>query len=234
MSSASTTTTTPTNRDIVAPSGSRQLTAEERSYYRFNSKAWSILAPYYDLITRPFRHLRDHVAELAALSRTMRVLDVATGTGEQAFAFANTAAEVIGVDLSDAMLAIARRKNRHPNVRFQQGDAAALTFPAESFDAACVSFALHEMPRSIRERVVREMVRVVHRRGRIIIVDWGLPARRIPSLLVSHTVRLFEGRTYVDFVQSDVEALVASAGIDLEHHERQLHGVAQVIVGRRR
>ena len=210
-----------------------RLSEEERSYYRFNQKAWSIFAPYYDFVTRPMRRLRGHVAELAKLTPTMRGLDVATGTGDQAFAFADRAAEVIGVDLSDAMLAIARKKSRHPNVSFQQGDAAALPFPDESFDVACISFALHEMPRSIRERAIREMTRVGRHGGRVVIADWGLPTGKITSWLVSHLVRLFEGKTYVDFVHSDVEAFLASAGIELEVHEADLHGVAQVLVGRR-
>lgn len=219
-------------RGSIAPWPHR--TDEESSYYRFNTKAWSIFAPYYDVVTRPFRRLRGRVTDLAQIGPTMRVLDVATGTGEQAFAFADRAAEVVGVDLSDAMLEIARRKNRHSNITFQQADAAALPFPDESFDVACISFALHEMPRSIRERALGEMSRVVRHAGRIVVVDWGLPRRRIASWLVSHLVRLFEGRTYVDFVHSDIEAFIAGAGIELERHQADLHGIAQVVVGRRR
>jgi demethylmenaquinone methyltransferase/2-methoxy-6-polyprenyl-1,4-benzoquinol methylase len=211
-----------------------QSTEEERAYYRFNKKAWSIFAPYYDFVTRPFRRLRDHVTDLAQIGPTMRVLDVATGTGEQALSFAMRAAEVVGVDLSDAMLDIARRKNQLPNITFQQADAVALPFPDESFDVACISFALHEMPRSIRHRALREMRRVVRPGGRIVVVDWGLPKRQFSSWLVSHLVRLFEGKTYVDFVHSDVEAFVAGAGVDLERHDAKLHGIAQVLVGRRR
>ena len=211
-----------------------QWSEEERSYYRFNTKAWSILAPYYDFVTRPFRRLRDHVTDLAQIGPAMRVLDVATGTGEQALSFAARAADVVGVDLSDAMLEIARRKNQLANITFQQADAVALPFPSESFDVACISFALHEMPRSIRQRALHEMTRVVRPAGRIVVVDWALPRGRFSSWLVSHVVGLFEGKTYVDFVHSDVEAVVASAGIELERHEAHLHGIAQVLIGRRR
>jgi demethylmenaquinone methyltransferase/2-methoxy-6-polyprenyl-1,4-benzoquinol methylase len=211
-----------------------QSTEEERAYYRSNQKAWSIFAPYYDFITRPFRRLREHVTDLAQIGPTMRVLDVATGTGEQALSFATRAAEVVGVDLSDAMIEIARRKSQLPNTTFLQADAVALPFPDESFDVACISFALHEMPRSIWHRALREMTRVVRPGGRIVVVDWALPGRRFSSWVVSHLVRLFEGKTYVDFVHSDVEAFLTSAGVDLQRHEAKLHGIAQVLVGRRR
>jgi len=228
-------TRTATGGDGAGGGGSApQWTEEERSYYRFSKKAWSIFAPYYDFVTRPFRRLRGHVTDLAQIGPAMRVLDVATGTGEQALSFARRAAEVVGVDLSDAMLDIARRKNQLPNINFQQADAVALPFPDESFDVACISFALHEMPRSIRQRALREMTRVVRPGGRIVVVDWGLPKRKFSNWLVSHVVRLFEGKTYVDFVHSDVEAFLASAGIELERHEVHLHGIAQVLVGRRR
>lgn len=215
------------------PHATLSLTDEERSYYRFNTKAWSLLAPYYDLVTRPIRRLRAHVAELAQVDTSMRVLDVATGTGDQAFAFRDRAAEVVGVDLSQAMLAIARRKGAGVNVRFVQGDAAALPFGDDSFDVVCISFALHEMPRSIRQRTLGEMTRVVRRGGRVLIVDWGLPSRRTMRWMVFHLVRLFEGKTYADFIRSDLQAFVAAAGLQVERHEKHLHGVAQVVVARR-
>src|SRR5688500_15853254 len=78
-----------------ASTSAAPLTEEETSYYRFNQKVWSIFAPYYDLVTRPLKRLRGRVVELAQTDPTMRVLDVATGTGDQAFAFAEKAAEVV-------------------------------------------------------------------------------------------------------------------------------------------
>lgn len=217
-----------------ASTSAAPLTEEETSYYRFNQKVWSIFAPYYDLVTRPLKRLRGRVVELAQTDPTMRVLDVATGTGDQAFAFAEKAAEVVGLDLSEAMIAIAHRKNQHANVSLLQGDAAALPFPDGSFDVACISFALHEMPRSVRERALGEMKRVVRPAGRIVIVDWGLPSRTSTRWLVFHLVRLFEGKTYVDFINSELDSFVAIAGLELERHETHLHGVAQLVVVRRR
>ena len=89
---------------------------------------------------------------------------------------------VIGIDLSEAMLRVARRKNGLPNVTFQRADATALPFEDANFDAACVSFALHEMPATIRERVVREMARVTKVGGTVVVVDYALPRNRAASV----------------------------------------------------
>jgi demethylmenaquinone methyltransferase/2-methoxy-6-polyprenyl-1,4-benzoquinol methylase len=167
------------------------------------------------------------------LPRGARLLDVATGTGQQAFAFAEKASEVVGIDLSEEMLRIAGRKNRFPNVSFKLADAAELPFENQSFDAACVSFALHEMPSSVRERVVREMARVTRPGGSITIVDYGLPKSPIASTLAFHIVKLYESEHYADFVKSDWRALLKSAGVEVSDARPALRGMARVMTGRR-
>ena len=210
-------------------------TEEERAYYSFQRLAWAIFAPFYDAVVfLPFRTLRSEVARIVQLPTCCRLLDVATGTGAQAFAFAEKAREVVGIDLSEEMLRIARRKNRSPNVRFQQADAADLPFDDESFDATCVSFALHEMPISIRERVVREMARVTKPGGSVIVVDYGLPRNPVASWLAFHAVKLYERGPYEIFVKTDVAGLLESVGIEITHQRPALLGVVQIVTGRKR
>jgi demethylmenaquinone methyltransferase/2-methoxy-6-polyprenyl-1,4-benzoquinol methylase len=107
------------------------MTDEERAYYSLNRRFWRVFAPFYDvffLVVLPIPNLRREVLRLASLAPGSRILDVATGTGAQALAFAPTAKEVVGIDLYEAMLSIARRKNRFANVTFKQADAASLPF----------------------------------------------------------------------------------------------------------
>ncbi len=211
----------------------RDKTDEERAYYSLNRRVYAILAHFYDAVAFPLRRLRREVVSMVHLSPGSRLLDVATGTGAQAFAFAGKAREVVGVDLSLAMLHIARRKNRFPNVTFLEADAAALPFEDDSFDAACVSFALHEMPSSIRERVVREMARVTRPGGTIIVVDYALPPSRVASALAYHIVKLYERDHYASFVKSDLAALLDGAGIDVSDQRPMLLGLAKVAMGRK-
>jgi demethylmenaquinone methyltransferase/2-methoxy-6-polyprenyl-1,4-benzoquinol methylase len=211
-----------------------QPTEEERAYYSLQNRVWASFAPFYDLVVLPIRRLRRRVADMLELGPRSRVLDVATGTGEQAFAFAAKAGEVVGIDLSEEMLRVARRKNRFLNVSFRHADATRLPFDDKSFDVACASFALHEMPPRVRERVLREMARVTKTDGAIVIVDYALPKNSAASSLVFRFVKLYERDCYAEFVQSDLDALARSAGIQLGEHRSVLLGAAMIVIGRSR
>lgn len=190
-------------------------TDEERRYYALEEKAWRILAPLYDTLVRPLRGMRARVARLAEIRPAMRVLDVATGTGEQALAFADAGAEVTGVDLSAAMLRIARRKasGRTATITFREADARALPFADGAFDRAGISFGLHEMPPSVRRAAVRELARVTTPGGLVVIVDYALPAGRVARWFVYHGVKLYERDSYAEFVRADLFALIDEAGL---------------------
>lgn len=100
------------------------------------------------------------------------VLDIATGPGYIAEAFARSAREVIGVDLTAAMLAIGEERTRQSgmsNISFRIGDAQNLPFERESFDVAVCRLALHHMQEP--GRVVSEMSRVCKVGGTVLVED---------------------------------------------------------------
>lgn len=108
----------------------------------------------------------------AQLAGKERVLDVATGPGFIAEAFAGTAREVIGVDLTDAMLQIARERTSRrgiANVSFQCADGNQLPFDQAQFDAAVCRLALHHV--TSPGRMLREMARVTRPNGLVLIED---------------------------------------------------------------
>lgn len=209
-------------------------TDDERAYYDLSRRVYAVFAPFYDVVTAPFVRLRSDVAEALRTVPGMRVLDVATGTGAQALAFAETGCDVVGLDLSEAMLRVARRKRARPNIAYVQGDAASLPFEDERFDVSCVSFALHEMPRTVRERVVREMVRVTRPGGTVAIVDYALPRNAVARWVVFHGVKLYEGDLYAEFMRSDRAQLLGDAGVEMDGVRVALGGVASIHVGHRR
>lgn len=90
-----------------------------------------------------------------------RVLDVATGPGYLAMAFAERCGEVVGVDLTEAPLAIARRtasQRELRNVSFQLSDADRLPFADNAFDVVVSRLAFHHFEQP--GQVLREMSRV--------------------------------------------------------------------------
>jgi ubiquinone/menaquinone biosynthesis C-methylase UbiE len=102
-------------------------------------KQFDVIAGSWDTMRDP-AHLAPYEAALAAAEPApARALDLGTGTGQGAFAIARRfpAAEIVGVDLADGMLAEARRKTPTElaeRVRFENGDASALPFADGSFD----------------------------------------------------------------------------------------------------
>jgi demethylmenaquinone methyltransferase/2-methoxy-6-polyprenyl-1,4-benzoquinol methylase len=176
-----------------------------------------------------------------SLGRGSKVLDVATGTGRYAFAFAKRGHEVTGVDLSRDMLAIAKRSNRYPNARFLVADATKLPFKGNSFDASCIAFALHLMPSQVRERTLREMARVTKRNGTIIIVDMAMPRNRVVRFALRAMSRTGFGRldpgfmrmmrSYSDFVKTPLD--LGRYGIAVRKETPIMMGMARMMIGRK-
>lgn len=104
-----------------------------------------------------------------------RVLDVAAGTGTSSAAIARSGAKVTGLDFSEGMLAEARR--RHPELEFVHGDAEALPFPDEHFDAVTISFGLRNVQHP--QLALAEMYRVLVPGGRVVVCEFSRPPRAL-------------------------------------------------------
>jgi ubiquinone/menaquinone biosynthesis C-methylase UbiE len=117
----------------------------------------------------------ERIRRLVAAARLVgaeRVLDIATGPGYIAEAFAGAAREVIGVDLTEAMLAIGKQRTKDrgiTNVSFRAADAQNLPFENGEFDVAVCRLALHHLLQPLQ--VLREMARVCRAGGRVLVED---------------------------------------------------------------
>lgn len=199
--------------------------------YELGQRIYARFAAWYDWVVLPIRPLRRRVAALAGVGPGKRVLDVATGTGEQAMAFAAAGAIVTGLDVAPAMISRAQRKNHYANLSYVSADAAALPFADARFDVASISFALHEMPANLATRVLREMGRVVRSGGRVVVVDYGLAQGRLGRFLVYHLVALYERAPYRAFVRRDLRTAIRDAGFEVVVDEPALGGTVRLLVG---
>lgn len=87
--------------------------------------------------------IADALAPLEAVGKPLKVLDVGTGSGDFAAAFALRGHDVTGIDLSEEMLEQSNKKSRNQmRLRFQKGDAVAPDFPAQSFDVVTSRYLL--------------------------------------------------------------------------------------------
>ena len=130
-------------------------------------------AELYDAFFVPalFQAWAPRVLEAARISSGMSVLDVACGSGVLAISARQAVGQdgrVVGVDLNDGMLEVARRKSA--SVDWIKADAESLPFGSASFDAVVSQFGL--MFFVDRHRALREMWRVLRPGGRLVVAVW--------------------------------------------------------------
>ncbi len=116
---------------------------------------------------------RERAVDLARVGPGSRALDVATGTGDLAIELASRGADVVGSDFSEGMLERARVKSTA--VHWEQGNAQALSYADDSFDACTVGFGARNF--SDLALGLREMTRVVRPGGRVVILEITTPTK---------------------------------------------------------
>lgn len=116
--------------------------------------------------------IAERLCDAADLDAGSRVLDVATGTGNAALAAARHDCEVVGVDYVPALLERARERAgaERFDVEFREGDAEALPFEDDAFDAVVSSVGVMFAPD--QERAAAELVRVCRPGGTIALASW--------------------------------------------------------------
>jgi demethylmenaquinone methyltransferase/2-methoxy-6-polyprenyl-1,4-benzoquinol methylase len=147
-----------------------------------------------------------------------RVLDVATGTGDLAIdiARARPLAQVIGLDPSEAMLAIAgekiAKKKLSERVTLVVGDAQKLPYKDCEMDAATIAFGIRNVPDRLLG--LRELARVVRPGGRVAVLELGMPTGGLLSRAASVHTRyivprlgaLLSGAREYKYLQSSIAA----------------------------
>src|SRR5687767_6612149 len=110
------------------------------------------------------------------------VLDLATGSGDVAFALSRglgSRTSILGMDFCQPMLEEAEKKksaaSHYASVTFRQGDILALPVPDESFDVVTISFGLRNL--ADRDRGLREMRRVLRPGGHLFVLEFSQPQR---------------------------------------------------------
>lgn len=157
-------------------------------FAQFEREGWERIAGDYERVwsglTRPFI---PHLLEAAQVTKGTRVLDVACGPGFVAEAALALAAEPFGVDFTPEM--VRRARERLPEVDFRQGDAQALEFQDDAFDAVAMNFGVLHLPDP--EAAFAEALRVLRPGGRYGFTVWARPdmspgARIVEEAIEAH------------------------------------------------
>jgi len=145
---------------------------------------FSRIAPRYDLMNRVMTFGRDQswrrlTAKRAGIQAGSRVLDIATGTADLAFAAREVGAEsIVAADFSHAMLKYARLKIKPWNggltpIHLVTADGLRLPFPNNSFDAVVTAFSLRNV--GDLDVFLKEMIRVVKPGGKVACLEITRP-----------------------------------------------------------
>lgn len=169
------------------------------------SELFGAIAGRYDLLNdlQSFglhRRWKMRAVELAEARPGIKALDVCCGTGDLAFALADSGVDVFGLDFSVPMLAVARARRHHEaniggkrdrpvrleisdarsgvhSPYFIQGDTQQLPFLNGSFDIVTVGYGLRNL--ADWEAGLREMARVAKPGGRLVVLEFGKPKNRL-------------------------------------------------------
>ncbi len=144
----------------------------------YNEAFFSEAASHYDIATKGLSLCRDASWKKALLNHLpdphySKALDLACGTGDVTFLLAEKFqdAQVMGVDLSQAMLSCAQRKSLHSNTQFIKSAMETLPFPDASFDLVTGSYALRNAG-SLQEAIY-EVARVLKPEGTAAFLEFS-------------------------------------------------------------
>ena len=143
------------------------------------------IAPVYDLLDLPFEYGRyRRIRRLLFQGLSGRLLDAGVGTGRN-FPFYPPGSQVVGIDISSAMLARAepRRKSAAAEVELRQMDVTRLDIPGRTFDAAVATFLFCVLPEELQVPALKELGRVVKPGGPVRLLEYVRPQRTVRRVL---------------------------------------------------
>lgn len=160
-----------------------------------------------------------------------QVLEIAVGTGRN-LPFYPADVEITGIELSPAMLEIARKLAHDLGRRVELliGDAQALPFPDQSFDTVVSTLSLCSIPDE--RQAVAEVWRVLRPGGRFVALEHV----RSPNLIIRGLERLLEPlavHTQADHLLREPLEAVQEAGFRIDYLERRKLGIVERLIARK-
>jgi len=159
------------------------------------------IAPVYDILNHLFSFGRDFswrrkLADAVVKDKKVRILDLASGTGDVLVTSLNrnpNIVEAVGLDISENMLAVCRRKIiRHKltdRIKLIRTDVNSNGLVGESFDVVTMGFGIRNVPDT--HKTLSEIRRVLKPGGTVLILEFSMPANRILRTFYLFYLRFF-------------------------------------------
>lgn len=239
---------------------SEQRSAAEKDHAKHVREMFATIAKRYDLlnhllsgnIDRRWRRLvARQVADRLPGSRS-RILDVACGTGDLSLTlFEFTEAQITATDFCRPMLDVAVRKSNASlgRIKFVEGDALALPFLDDSFDAVTIGFGLRNF--AAPEVGLKELLRVLRPGGCLAVLEFSKPQifgmRKLFQVYFTRILPLMGGiisgsRSAYTYLPNSVKSfpdqkqlasLIGKAGFEEVSYQNLTGGIAALHLARR-
>ena len=218
------------------------------------------IAPTYDRLNHLFslsidKIWRRRTVRIVRRLKPQRILDLATGTGDLAIKLAKRIpqAHIMGVDLSEKMLAVAAEKVRHrgldDHIALYQGDAENLDVGDGVVDVVTVAFGVRNF--GDIDKGLSEIWRALRSGGHLVVLEFSMPknplVRKAYGLYSNHVMRpvgsmvSHDNKAYEYLPDSIAEfhspesflEVMRNAGFEDCYRRSQSLGIAQIYVGRK-
>jgi ubiquinone/menaquinone biosynthesis C-methylase UbiE len=183
------------------------------------------LAPIYDSRWRKYiNNSLSFLVDFANIPKQASILDLACGTGElsKILLQQNPQQQITGVDISEAMLEIARDKlQTYPDIELYNASVTSLPFNNQTFDLVICANAFHyfEFP----QLALTEMKRVLKPDGSVIILDWCRDY--ILCKLIDRIFKTFDPAYKQCYTQKELNNLLIAAGFEVLDSSKVRFGV---------
>jgi len=128
----------------------------------------SLYDVFFDGVLKPIRHKN---LEIIQRCHCENIIDLGCGTGSQCRVLTNNGLTVVGLDNSERMLTVAKKKDVN-KTRFILGNIMKNDFSDGSFDCAIITLVLHPNDENMIQRILSEAKRLTKKNGIVIITDY--------------------------------------------------------------
>jgi ubiquinone/menaquinone biosynthesis C-methylase UbiE len=171
-------------------------------------------------VSNTLSFLIDHLQRSQQISGNEHILDIACGTGELEKRLLNVHSDlkIIGVDISEKMLDMARLKL--PNLEFVKASAIAMPFPDHKFDMVVTVSAFHYFDQPLD--TLEEIRRILKPQGKVIIMDWCRDYWLCHALDLF--LKMFDPAHKDCYSQKELRDLLIASGFDVMNEKKQKLG----------
>jgi demethylmenaquinone methyltransferase/2-methoxy-6-polyprenyl-1,4-benzoquinol methylase len=175
---------------------------------------------------------RERCVKFANLTAGDRILDLCCGTGELTTVIADKGLgkDLIGVDISEPSIEIARTRTSSVPITFMTASADDLPFNSSQFDNCFISFGLHHMLKLERQKTLAEIHRTLSPKGILYIIDYNLPEKGLRQLAALTYIKLDKSNEVYEMLKNrNLIREINQAGFKIAKRDLTCQGLIQLL-----